>query len=52
MNSMNKLLLALLLLGSLPVWGADPSTPVYFESDGLKYQYFDGTEYWIGGFTR
>lgn len=49
---MNKLLLALFLLSSLPVLGANPSTPVYFESDGLKYQYFDGTEYWIGGFTR
>lgn len=49
---MNKFLLALFLLSSLPVLGADPSTPVYFESDGLKYQYFDGTEYWIGGFTR
>lgn len=48
---MNKLLLALFLLSSLPVLGANPSTPVYFESDGLKYQYFDGTEYWIGGFT-
>lgn len=49
---MNKFLLALFLLSSLPVLGADPSTPVYFESDGLKYQYFDGTEYWIGGYSR
>lgn len=49
---MNKLLLALFLLSSLPVLGANPSTPVYFESDGLKYQYFDGTEYWIGGYSR
>lgn len=48
---MNRFLLALFLLSSLPVLGANPSTPVYFESDGLKYQYFDGTEYWIGGFT-
>lgn len=49
---MNKLLLALLLLSSLPVLGADPSTPVYFESGDLKYQYFDGTEYYIGGGYR
>lgn len=49
---MNKLLLALLLLSSLPVMGADPSTPVYFESGDLKYQYFDGTEYYIGGYSR
>ena len=52
MNSMNRFLLALFLLSSLPVLGANPSTPVYFESDGLKYQYFDGTEYWIGGYSR
>lgn len=49
---MNKLLLALLLLSSLPVLGANPSTPVYFESGDLKYQYFDGTEYYIGGGYR
>lgn len=49
---MNKLLLALFLLSSLSVLGAEPSTPVYFESGDLKFQYFDGTEYYIGGGLR
>lgn len=45
---MRKLLLSLLLLVSLPVLG-EPAAPTYFEVNGLKYQYFDGINYYTGG---
>lgn len=47
---MRKLLLTLLLL--LPatcVLAADLPEPTYFTSGELKYQYFDGTDYYVGG---
>lgn len=47
---MRKLLLTLLLL--LPatcVLAADLPEPTYFTSGELKYQFFDGTDYYVGG---
>lgn len=47
---MRKLLLTLLLL--LPatcVLAADLPEPTYFTSGELKYQFFDGTNYYVGG---
>lgn len=46
---MKLLLLPLLLLTVLPSWGAEPVAPTYFEAGDLKYQYFDGVNYYTGG---
>ena len=47
---MKQFLLYLSLLAALPAMAADEPEPTYFEADGIKYQYFDGTNYWIGGY--
>lgn len=44
---MKKLLLLFLLLAAMTATAA--VEPTYFDAGGLKYQYFDGVNYYIGG---
>lgn len=47
---MKKLLLPILLL--LAALSASAAEPIYFEAGDLKYQYFDGEDYYAGGLKK
>lgn len=47
---MKRLLLPILLVCALQMLGAEEVEPTYFKAGELNYQYFDGVNYYKGGF--